>query len=93
MRILPSFFVVACAFGVGCNEIEQHAECVDVCDRYNECFDSSYDTEACIDRCSDDADQSAAFASQLNVCEACQDDRACSETVFPCADDCAGIVP
>lgn len=90
---LVTLFAFVFVFASGCNAIESHAECVDVCDRYAECFDSSYDTEACVDRCSDDADNSDDFARRLNVCEACADDRACSETVFPCADDCAGIVP
>jgi len=40
----------------GCDEVQNTWNCSDLCNRYQDCFDSAYDTGACTDRCEDLAD-------------------------------------
>lgn len=85
-------FVAAlfCLSAVGCKSIDQAADCHAICTRYKDCFDDTYDVSACQDRCENmiDSDPHAA-----DDCEACIDDRSCTEAIFPCADECNSIVP
>ena len=81
------------ALSVGCfAQIDQALDCSNVCNRFEECFDSSFDTETCTDDCRDNADNDQDFADQVDACENCVDDRACTED-FSCIDECFGILP
>ena len=73
------------------DDIDQFADCTAICDRYQECFDDNYDTSRCTDRC-EDMDRRNEMEA-VDDCESCIDDRSCAEAVFPCAVECAGIVP
>jgi hypothetical protein len=75
-----------------CSHVEHDYDCHGICSKYADCVDSSYDVGACTDKCTQKADDDADFADRADTCQACVDDRACSEE-FPCIDDCAGIVP
>lgn len=91
-KALGLSFAIA-LLAVGCNpveEIEEEVDCNDLCTRYRDCFDSSYDVGACNSRCGelvDGADPAAA-----NDCDSCLDMNACTES-FGCADDCYGLIP
>ena len=89
--------VVLAASGIGCgetaDEITNSISCGDVCGRYSDCFDADYDVDGCTDRCENDASANEDRERRLDVCEACIDDRSCSEATFNCTDDCVGIVP
>jgi len=95
MKILfVSLFTAAAALAAtACTDkIEQAFDCHQICGRYDECVDESYDVDACVDRCEGHADDDEAYARKANACEACLDDRSCAQS-FPCVDECIGIVP
>ena len=73
--------------------VDRFTDCSQVCDRYAECFDDDYDVERCTNECDDAAQNADDADNRLDQCENCLDDRACAESVFPCAVDCAGVVP
>jgi len=80
--------------GAGCvNEIDRITDCQDICGRYSDCFDSSYDVSACRSKCTDKASHSADFDQRVDECENCFDDRSCTSTAFTCTTECVTIVP
>lgn len=91
MRITFLLFALALtSFGLGCAEIDQTVDCNDVCNRYQSCYDASYDTMACRNRCETFANDNPRAA---NDCDTCLDDRSCASSVFSCGGECAGILP
>jgi hypothetical protein len=84
------------AFGVlvffGCKTADNAVDCQGICDRYQECFDESYDVSDCTERCLDDASNEG-YDTQADACDACIDDKSCASATFNCATKCAGIVP
>lgn len=74
------------------SEIDEAANCNSVCDRYRDCFDSTYDTETCYDNCQAEVDRRG-DPQAANDCEACIDDMSCASTVFNCATECGALVP
>lgn len=75
-----------------CDEADEAVDCAMICERYSDCFDAEYDTEACRGRCEENADTVADFDDKADACENCLDDRSCTGS-FACADECLGIVP
>ena len=89
-RAMMTFFVLASLGGAGCvQEIDQAVDCANLCGRYADCYDSSYDRGACRDRCNEFVDNDERAA---NDCDTCLDDRACTES-FACSDECFGLLP
>jgi hypothetical protein len=86
------FAGVSLAF-TSCSSVDAAFDCQRVCNRYKECFNSGYDVGACRDRCRSNAERDMEAERKADQCEACIDDRSCSEATFNCAADCAGIVP
>lgn len=79
----------------GCGEadkIENKITCSQVCNRYKDCFDSSYDTNACTDRCEAESNANEDKDRRLEQCDTCIDDRSCSSAAFKCTTECAGII-
>jgi hypothetical protein len=76
----------------GCG-IKNAVDCDGICNRYQSCFDSSYDTGACESRCRDNADKDDDFASKVDDCHNCIDDKSCASATFNCGTPCANIVP
>jgi hypothetical protein len=76
-----------------CGEADRLFDCQSVCSRYETCFDSSYDVSSCRNRCADKAEADKEFERKADACEACIDDRSCSDATFKCATQCASIVP
>ncbi len=76
----------------GCDAVDEAFDCAQICERYSDCFDADYDTEACRGRCEDNADTVDGFADKADDCENCLDDRSCTGS-FACASECVGIVP
>lgn len=89
----------ATALATGCgsdnpvNEIQNRVTCKDVCQRYADCFDGSYDVGACTNRCTDDSTASDEKDGKLKACDSCMDDKACVSAVFNCGTDCGTFVP
>jgi hypothetical protein len=84
----------AAAFG-GCSDaaddIDQYSDCIDICGRFQDCFDEDYDTDSCADRCEDMEHRNG--TSNVDECEECLDDQSCSGAVFNCTADCVSVVP
>ena len=70
---------------------DEASDCSVICDKYQDCFDSNYDTDACYDRCVARADDMSS-RNQEDECESCIDDLSCGEAVFECTDNCVGII-
>jgi len=73
------------------DDIDQFSDCIDICGRYQECFDEDYDTDTCSDRCEDMEHRNG--ATDVDRCENCLDDRSCVSSVFECGSECVDIVP
>jgi len=75
----------------GCSTVENAYNCQQICDRYKDCFDASYDSGACQDRCKSKAKDDG-FANKASDCQSCIDDKSCTGS-FACIAECGGIVP
>lgn len=88
-------------FGVmaGCGDdgpveaIQNKITCRDVCGRYKDCIDSNFNVDNCTTKCENDAAASEQKEQKLNTCETCLDDKSCTDSVFRCGVECAGVVP
>jgi hypothetical protein len=83
-------------FGAACtndaaDDIDQYTDCIDICGRFQDCFDEDYDEDSCADRCEDMDHRNG--STDVDRCENCLDDRSCTSSTFSCAADCGGIVP
>lgn len=92
LTTLLAFFALTLAACSGAEQVETAFDCDSICDRYQDCFDSDYDAEACMDSCQAKAKDDADYRRRVDECEVCADNRSCSES-FSCTDECLGIVP
>ncbi len=67
MKLVSFLFALACS--VGCSEVKNAYDCAHICDRYQECFDDSYDTDSCTSACKDMANNDDNFADQASSCQ------------------------
>jgi hypothetical protein len=87
------------ALATGCgndnpvNAVENRITCKDVCQRYSDCFDHSYDVDGCTDRCTNDSLDSSEKDAKLDACNSCIKDHSCAPAVFSCGSDCGSFVP
>jgi len=72
--------------------VDNTVDCNATCDRYKECFDTSYDTGRCYASCKAKA-KDPAFREQVVSCEDCIGDKTCSGRSFNCASECSGVLP
>lgn len=96
MKTLVGPIVVLLALATSCaaaDEVESRVDCDTICDKYADCYDSDYDTEACASDCEAEYDADPDYIEKIDDCEACIDDKSCSESTFSCVDECVGIVP
>jgi hypothetical protein len=77
----------------GCSAAENAIDCNGICDRYQSCFDSTYDTSACEQRCRDNSNSDADYMAKSTDCSDCITDKSCASATFTCATQCGGIVP
>ncbi len=67
--------------------------CTDLCNRYQQCVDPSYDVESCQARCTDHASEGTLFSHQVESCNACSEGRQCSVAFANCLTACSGVLP
>jgi hypothetical protein len=79
--------------GAACGDLDRLTDCQQICERYGDCFDSTYDVATCRSGCVDSAENSSNFDQRVDNCENCLDDRSCSSAAFTCTAECVGIVP
>lgn len=93
MRIL----LLVAASVLGSCAVVQHVDtaidCAGICDRYQSCFDSSYDTSACAARCRKSASKDPDFRRKADVCHACISERSCVKATVACVTECVSVVP
>jgi hypothetical protein len=93
MKKALGFSFVLALFAVACNpveEIEEEVDCNDLCTRYRDCYDTTYNVDACNDRCGELVDGGDPAAA--NSCDACLDSNSCAGS-FECVDECYGLIP
>jgi hypothetical protein len=88
---------VLCAFAVGhslgCDSVQEAFDCQQVCERYRDCYDSSYDVGACEDRCRTNAANDPTVQQDAATCESCIGDKSRLSATFNCGSSCGAIVP
>lgn len=78
---------------VGCTSSSTSLDdCYDICDRYQTCFDSKYDTGDCYTRCRT-ARNDRYFAEDTADCRGCFLSRTCTSANYNCSPLCDWIVP
>ena len=93
MRTATAALCAALAMGgLGCTKIDNALDCETICNRYKSCYDSSYNDDACYDRCRANS-ESRDFDRKVDICDACLSGRDCNAAAFNCTDECVGIVP
>lgn len=91
MKIFAFAFLVA---GItACATTDNIQACINVCDRYKQCYDSSYDTTDCYDQCRDKSNDNASHAQEVDDCSNCIDGKSCTGATFDCGTECAPIIP
>lgn len=93
-RFAPFALALGLSVSFGCGgRVEERLNCRNVCNSYEDCVDSDYDSRDCIQRCSSDSVDNDDYSRQVDMCDACINDRSCGESVFACTAECASIVP
>lgn len=93
MLMLVGLFVIGVVPFGGCSLVEDAIDCKGNCDRYQTCFDATYDTTGCQSRCRANASSDVNYRAKSEACSACISDKSCVSATFTCATDCIGIVP
>jgi hypothetical protein len=81
------------ALAVNCDSVETAFDCQQVCTRYHDCYDSSYDVDNCRSSCRSRAANDSSVKQAADTCEACIGDMSCLSATFNCAGSCSNIVP
>jgi hypothetical protein len=81
------------ALAVNCGAADAIFDCQAVCQRYQECYDATYDVGACRSRCRSQSANDPNVRSAADQCEACIGPRSCLSATFSCAIPCGAIVP
>lgn len=77
----------------GCGEVRQAFDCRRICNAYADCVPGDQDVQECTDTCREQ--EGEAFEDAATECQRCIDDPdndSCSEEIFACADECAGVL-
>ena len=97
IKSLSLAFVLLSLSGVGCSAadpVTNHFDCHDICQRYADCFDSSYNVEDCKDKCENDASNSDQKQAKLDDCHDCiGDNSSCVADIANCTSSCGAFVP
>jgi hypothetical protein len=96
MNTRPALALLAALVGalaLGCGDIDNAFDCNGICDRYKSCFDSSYNTSACYNRCQARGTSNNESRRVIDTCAACIGGLSCAGAVFTCAVQCSSVVP
>lgn len=94
MKTILSFAMLGLlgVMSIGCDAAENAVNCVQICNRYKDCYNKDYDSSACQTRCRTNANSDSSYMGKASACEACMDDKSCASAAFSCP-PCLGIVP
>lgn len=94
LRLTPVLALVATTLlGVaGCfHEVDEYADCRNLCERYSECHDPDLDVRDCTNRCRSRVEEGE--QDQADECAMCIDDESsCSSATLVCAADCGPLL-
>jgi len=90
--VLCSSLLSLAVAGSGCG-VKEYFNCRTICEKKKTCgSDSSYDVQACVDRCSDNADRNSEYARQVNTCKECVDPISCTDPkLASCFSNCPSL--
>jgi hypothetical protein len=80
-------------FAVNCDSVETAFDCQQVCTRYRDCYDSSYNVDNCRSSCRSRAANDPSVQQAADTCDSCIGDMSCLSATFNCASSCSNIVP
>jgi hypothetical protein len=95
-QLASALFLSFALLGAGCSAadpITNKFTCHDVCQRYADCFNSSYDVTGCADKCESDASDSSDKQNKLDDCHDCIGDKSCVSDIANCSSSCGTFVP
>jgi hypothetical protein len=78
---------------ISCDRIDAAFDCQAVCERYRDCYNSSYDVGGCESRCRSNAANDPNAQQEADACDACIGDKSCASATFNCGTTCGTIVP
>jgi hypothetical protein len=82
------------SFAAGsCDSVDAAFDCQAVCQRYHDCFNTSYDVGACRSSCRTRSANDPNVRGAADTCAACIDDKSCTSGLFTCGASCSSIVP
>ena len=97
LRLAPLALLVLLASNMACSAADpltNRWDCQAICQRYADCFNHSYDVDACKDRCESDASNSDSKQNKLDDCHDCIGDQtSCVEDIANCSNSCGAFVP
>lgn len=85
--------LVLSVFAVNCDTVETAFDCDQVCTRYRDCYDSSYNVDNCRSSCRTRAANDSTVQQAADTCDACIGDKSCLSATFQCGSSCSNIVP
>ncbi len=98
MNLLPTLralmltaFAAVCVAQSGC-AIENAIDCLGICNRYKDCYDSNYDVSACSDRCRSNSSNDD-YERKVDACNDCLDGKSCAGATFACGAECSSVLP
>lgn len=84
----PTTLIALTVFALSGCVLDTIVDCRNMCERYQECIDSSSDVEACTSRCETRVDEGD--EDQADACDRCLDDNPeCATAATLCAADCS----
>lgn len=93
IRMLALVSFAALSNTGACNPVEVAIDCHAICERYQSCFDKSFDLVKCETNCRSNSVSDANYRQKADKCSSCIDERSCTSATFGCAVPCATVVP
>jgi hypothetical protein len=89
---MAGIVTMATTLANGCGTADEIFDCQSVCSRYHDCYDASYDVDACRQRCRTASENNPSVREDADQCEACIGDKSCLSATFNCSGSCSTIV-
>jgi hypothetical protein len=99
MKKLIEALFVSCVLFIGvaaCGEAKELYDCAALCGAYSDCAEeigADVDEGECVNECQQKADTQEGFAGDADRCVRCLDDFGTCSDNFPCANQCADVLP
>jgi hypothetical protein len=88
--------ILSFAAGAGCSDDTETLftgdNCEEACNRYAACYDPTFNTDLCEDRCEAALDQDTIVVQTTDDCLACIGVSVCGAPTYSCAAVCTGVI-